>query len=987
MASASLGQLTLDLIARIGGFTAPMEQAEREAKKRAKGIKDAADDASSAWSNLGKVAAGAFAGISVAGVFTRVIQETISAQQEQAQLAAVLKSTGEAAGYSQDELNNMADAMERSSTISAGEINQAQTTLLAFTGIVGQEFPRALQAAVDMASRTGMSVVSAAETIGRALDIPSKGLSALSKQGFRFTDDQKKLAEQLESTGHTAEAQGIILSALEESYGGAAQAARDTLGGALTGLQNTISGLLTGSGGSVDAATAAVNALNDALASPAAKTAVEGITVTIGAAAAVITGRLVTSLGASAVAFAAAQKEAIRYQMALAAMQGISTRAAAGITAVSLASRGASAALAALGGPVGIALLAASAIVYFGSSASEAKENTSGLKQEVDYLNASFEGLTKNQAAATLLDVQQQLNEAQLKAIDAGDAIHHYEELLRDFPNDGRVQEWNDSLVRARGEFDSARQVVSALTVKIEQLNGIIERSNIDSAAGQVSKTYKDISSKIEEQILLHGKKTEAEKLEAKINAGLIDGLLKGEGQKLIALQKTRDAQIAQEEAEKKSAQAAEASAAKAKLAAAALKQRFDDAQTGYEGQIALINTEVDKRKDATEVAKLQFEIESGKLVGINDLQQKRLNGLAAELDRLKKLKQANEDAAKSAAYRATLQSELENDQSVLDLDLVGAGMGEKARERLRQDLQIQKHYSDEQKKLAEDYRNGDISKAQLDQGTKDIEEALAQRLKAQHKYYEDTDQAQQEWMKGVDEAFQNYVDTAENHYQIAADAITGILGGATSALSDSIYDVFTGTETLSDALGNLATTIGQTIVKAIADMIAQWLVAQAVQLVFGKTTQASAAAAMTANAQATALQAGLAAFASTAAIPIVGPALAPGAMAAALAVAEPLAAAVSATSLAGMAHDGIDAVPETGTWLLQKGERVTTASTSAKLDKTLSDIQNNQTDNSRSTVINFYQQGGGSSREQQASTAKAARQIARAVDAAGRYS
>lgn len=43
-----------------------------------------------------------------------------------------------------------------------------------------------------------------------------------------------------------------------------------------------------------------------------------------------------------------------------------------------------------------------------------------------------------------------------------------------------------------------------------------------------------------------------------------------------------------------------------------------------------------------------------------------------------------------------------------------------------------------------------------------------------------------------------------------------------------------------------------------------------------------------------------------------------------------------SASALSGMAHDGIDAVPETGTWLLQKGERVTTASTSAKLDQTL---------------------------------------------------
>lgn len=432
-----------------------------------------------------------------------------------------------------------------------------------------------------------------------------------------------------------------------------------------------------------------------------------------------------------------------------------------------------------------------------------------------------------------------------------------------------------------------------------------------------------------------------------------------------------------------------EQAAAKAsEQAAKALQNRFDQAEENYERQIALINTEVDKRKDATEVAKLQFDIESGKLKGINTQQQERLNGLAAELDRLQKLKQANEDAAKASAYRATLQSELENDQSALDLDLVGAGMGEKARERLRQDLQIQKHYNDEQKKLAEDYRNGDISKAQLDQGTKDIEDALAQRLKAQHKYYEDTDQAQQEWMKGVDEAFQNYVDTAENHYQIAADAITGILGGATSALSDSIYDVFTGTETLSDSLGNLAATIGQTIVKAIADMAAQWLVAQAVQLIYGRTTQATAAATLAANAQATSLQAGLAAFASTAAIPIVGPALAPGAMAAALAITEPLAIAVGTSAFAGMAHDGIDAVPETGTWLLEKGERVTTAETSAKLDRTLERVNAGMADgwSRNSSITNNFYQTTTDARSQQAANAKAARQIARIVGDSQRY-
>lgn len=48
----------------------------------------------------------------------------------------------------------------------------------------------------------------------------------------------------------------------------------------------------------------------------------------------------------------------------------------------------------------------------------------------------------------------------------------------------------------------------------------------------------------------------------------------------------------------------------------------------------------------------------------------------------------------------------------------------------------------------------------------------------------------------------------------------------------------------------------------------------------------------------------------------------------------------IAATTVAGMAHDGIDSIPQTGTWLLEKGERVTTAGTSAKLDKTLDEIK-----------------------------------------------
>lgn len=71
--------------------------------------------------------------------------------------------------------------------------------------------------------------------------------------------------------------------------------------------------------------------------------------------------------------------------------------------------------------------------------------------------------------------------------------------------------------------------------------------------------------------------------------------------------------------------------------------------------------------------------------------------------------------------------------------------------------------------------------------------------------------------------------------------------------------------------------------------------------------------------------------------IPIVGPVLGAGAFTAVAAT-----GAMAAAKVTGMAHDGIDSVPKTGTWILEKGERVTTQKTSAKLDSTLTDIQSN---------------------------------------------
>ncbi|MBA6120750.1 phage tail tape measure C-terminal domain-containing protein [Pseudomonas juntendi] len=394
---------------------------------------------------------------------------------------------------------------------------------------------------------------------------------------------------------------------------------------------------------------------------------------------------------------------------------------------------------------------------------------------------------------------------------------------------------------------------------------------------------------------------------------------------------------VGQTEAQKAAAKAAEA-------AAKQLQSQFDTTEEGYKRQIALINTSTDKRKNATEVDKLAFELESGKLQGLTSQQQTRLEGLAAELDAKKALLKADQDAKKLAALQFNLDEDNRTAKEGLDMELAGAGQGDKYRERFRQMLAIEQDYNKQRREMYKEYKEAVLAEdpdaeANYQKETEALDNALTLRLEHQRDFYAQQDEMQSNWLDGVSEAWQNFADEAQNYTAMAADATTSVLGGARSELSTFLSDVSTGSADAGDALMDMLTGFAKAGVDALADMAAQWLVYQAVQLMVGKTTQSSAGLAMVANAQATSFQAQLAAFASTAAIPLIGPGLAPAAAMAAAAATAPMVAGVASTALMGMAHDGIDSVPREGTWLLQKGERVTTANTSAKLDKTLDEV------------------------------------------------
>ncbi len=295
------------------------------------------------------------------------------------------------------------------------------------------------------------------------------------------------------------------------------------------------------------------------------------------------------------------------------------------------------------------------------------------------------------------------------------------------------------------------------------------------------------------------------------------------------------------------------------------------------------------------------------------------------------------EAAEALARQQAILAQAASNRDRSNELDLLGMSGGSDGVAMLRRQLDIQREYQDELKRLG----SRDVAK---DKATWDLLAANADAFRNQELAKERAFQDQRlamlgDWRLGAQVAWQNYAFDATNYNQQAQDAVQGTLAATTSSVATQIDEMVRGNQSLGESLKNIAVDMGMAVVGALEQMAAQWLVYQAVQLATGKATRAAGIPAVVATAQATALQAQLAAFASTAAIPIVGPAMAPAAAAAAAAVSQSYVAAISATALAGMAHDGIDSVPTEGTWLLNKGERVLTAGTAAKMDATLDRI------------------------------------------------
>ncbi|PCR27448.1 phage tail tape measure protein, partial [Klebsiella pneumoniae] len=305
-----------------------------------------------------------------------------------------------------------------------------------------------------------------------------------------------------------------------------------------------------------------------------------------------------------------------------------------------------------------------------------------------------------------------------------------------------------------------------------------------------------------------------------------------------------------------------------------AFKSRLLDLQK----QAALIETTGKKTAEVTELEKVNFDITSGNLKKLSEAQKNQLRDAAKFLDSKKEELRLNQENAKVAEYVSGLERQNKLIKQGYDSEFIGRYSGDRERSRMQERNSIQQEYEGSREDLLKQYQSGDISKSLYDAETEALQDTLNKRLEIQNDYYKQQDELQNDYSAGL---------------------ISGFATQATAAMD----------------LYSTMQQVGAQTFSSMTDMIIAWAETGKLNAQdFAATFIQSVGAAMLQYAAAQVAMAALNAFTQWIGVPYVGPAVAPAQAIAAAAAAGVFMTAIG-SALHGQAHDGIDSVPETGTW------------------------------------------------------------------------
>jgi hypothetical protein len=175
-------------------------------------------------------AAGAAAFVAVGRSLFNAAEAASTANARIETIAQSMDLFGDEAGVVSGRLVKLAEDQARLTGVSRETIKETSALLLTFGEVaesadeVGGVFDRAQAAALDLAAAGFGSATGNAQALGKALNDPIRGITALTRSGVTFTEEERERIRVLQESNRLGEAQAIVLEAIEKQVGGTAAA-------------------------------------------------------------------------------------------------------------------------------------------------------------------------------------------------------------------------------------------------------------------------------------------------------------------------------------------------------------------------------------------------------------------------------------------------------------------------------------------------------------------------------------------------------------------------------------------------------------------------------------------------------------------------------------------------------------------------------------------------------------------------------------------
>jgi hypothetical protein len=226
--------------------------------------------------------AGVAGGLALAGAITAglagAVKSLIDIERLNAQTQSAIRATGGVANVTLDGIESLSEGLESLTTTERETVQEGANLLLTFKRIRNEAgagndiFNQATATALDLSTALGTDMRSASMMLGKALDDPIRGVTALRRAGVALTEQQQDQIKAFVESGDVLQAQKIILAELESQVGGSAEAFAGTTAGKIQRFQNDVGNMfesiVLGAAKVADAAGDAGDAVGDFFAEP-----------------------------------------------------------------------------------------------------------------------------------------------------------------------------------------------------------------------------------------------------------------------------------------------------------------------------------------------------------------------------------------------------------------------------------------------------------------------------------------------------------------------------------------------------------------------------------------------------------------------------------------------------------------------------------------------------------------------------------------------